>query len=461
MGELGADPEELRDLAATMRAESKRIEASIKRVTGSVRGSSWRGRDAERFGGTWNRYMLVIRSATGRLEDAAEDLERNAVEQLRASEPAARLDPTDPVQPGVEPTVDTSSLRYPESGMGLPPTSSMESTGRDPGPPPFGDPLPLQTESWEIGGALAAGLGVSGTARLTVEELPGGRSVVWLEDIDAATASAGVSVDVGVADGPGLELGADAGSELAVHTRDAWYVDSDDVPGLLGRLGLRELIGAGTLSPGVPDPPGRGLGNVLEGVSDFLGFGVPKPAVSERLVTLGGTAGVSAAVGIPLLGASGAVAEAVGIRERGGNLALVVGASGGYSTKFPGGGPTGGESIELEIPVDGRDAGHMVITTTEKVDGGETMERAVYRFDGDEAARHIQDAARAVGSGDVESAGDALAALWKDVELRSIWSDAMGGVVNNDVRTLDLGVALGADLSGSVTGGRRIVTYQR
>jgi hypothetical protein len=66
-----------------------------------------------------------------------------------------------------------------------------------------------------------------------------------------------------------------------------------------------------------------------------------------------------------------------------------------------------------------------------------------------------------VGSGDVEGAGDALAALWEGVELRPVWNDAVGGVVNNDVKSLDVGVALGADLSGSVTGGRQIITYQR
>ena len=451
MGELGADPEGLRDLVAAMRAESKRIEASIKRVTGSVRGASWRGRDAQRFGNTWSRHVLVIRSATDRLDDAAEHLERNAVEQLRASGPGT----------GADPTVGTSTPPTASPTTAPPPSSSMESTGRDPGPPPFGDPLPSHSESWEIGGALAAGLGVSGTARFTVMELDDGRSIVWLEDVDAATATVGASVDVGMDGGPGLELGADAGSKLAVHTRDAWYVDSDEVPGLLTRLGLREFTGAGTLSPGVPGNSAGGFGFVLEGVTDLLGLGTPEPAITERFITLGGTAGISAAVGIPLLGASGAVADSVGTRERGGDLALVVRASADYSTKVPGGGPSGGESIELEIPVGGRAEGHMVVTTTETVAGGERLGRAVYEFDGDRASVHASDAVRAVGSGDVEAAGDALVALWEGVELRRIWSDAVGGVVNNDVKTLDVGVALGADLSGSVTGGRRIVTYQR
>jgi hypothetical protein len=295
-------------------------------------------------------------------------------------------------------------------------------------------------------------------------ELSGGRSIVWLEDVDAATASVGASVDVGMDGGPGLELGADAGSRLAVHTRDAWYVDSEKVPGLLTRLGLREFTGAGTLSPGVPGVPGDsggGFGFVLEGVTDLLGLGAPEPTVTERSITLGGTAGISAAVGIPLLGTSGAVADSVGTRERGGDLSLVVGASANHSTKAPGGGPSGGKSIEVEIPVGGEAEGHMVVTITEKLAGGERLERTVYGFDGDRTRAHTSDVVRAVRSGDLEGAGHALTALWEGVELRPIWSDAVGGVVNNDVKTLDVGVALGADLSGSVTGGRRIVTYQR
>lgn len=390
----------------------------------------------------------MIRSATEDLDNAADDLERNAAEQLQASDAGADAKATSgtPIQA---------------------PASSMESIRSDPGPPPFGDPLPSRTESWEIGGALAAGLGVSGTARFTVMELSDGRSIIWLEDVDAATASVGASVDLGMDGGPGLELGADASSKLAVHTSDAWYVDSAGVPGLLARLGLREFTGAGTLSPGVPGVPGLpgdsggGFGFVLEGVADLMGLGAPEPAVTEKLITLGGTAGISAAVGIPLVGASGAVADSVGTRERGGDLSLVVRTSADYATKIPGGGPSGGESIEFEIPVGAEAEGHMVVTTTEKVAGGERLERAVYGFDSDRARVHAGDAVRAVGSGDLEGAADALAALWENVELRPIWSDAMGGVVNNDVKTLDVGVALGADLSGSVTGGRRIVTYQR
>lgn len=432
-----------------MRAESTRTRESVSRVTASVRSTSWRGHDAERFQGLWRHHERVIRSASDQLEDAAEDLERHAVEQMRASD-------------SVTDTTNSHSIRTPVEPMAGPaPTSSMESTGRDPGPPPLGDPLPLRTESWEIGGALAAGLGIGGAARITVTELPGGLFGVSLEDVDAATVSGGASADIGVDGGPGLELGADAHAELAVHTRDAWYVDSEELSGLLSRLGLREFVGAGILSPGIPGGSGVGLGFVFDKATDLLGLGAPEPELSERLITLGGAVGISAAVGIPLLGASGAVAESVGTRARGGDLALVVGGRTDCSTRFPGGGPSGAASFELEIPVGGRDPQHMVMTTTNEVVGGERLERAVYRFDGDRAAGHARDAVRAVGSGDVERAGDALAALWAEVDLQPIWSDAVGGIVDNDVKTVDVGVALGPDLSGSVTGGRRIVTYQR
>ncbi|MCZ7628683.1 MAG: hypothetical protein M5U19_06305 [Microthrixaceae bacterium] len=119
------------------------------------------------------------------MDHAAADLERNADDQLRASD-----------------SVVDATAGTPTPAPAAPGTS-IHTTAGDPGPPPLGDPLPLRTEVWEIGGALAAGLGASGTARITVSELPGGRLAAWLEDVDAVTASVGASVDVGVQAVPG------------------------------------------------------------------------------------------------------------------------------------------------------------------------------------------------------------------------------------------------------------------
>lgn len=444
-----------------MRAEARRNRESLTRVAGAVGSARWRGHDAERFKGIWGRCERAVRAATDGLDRAAEDLERDAGEQLRAS--AAVGDTTS----GTANTTPVAPHVGLAPGTATAPVASMRSTARDPGPPPVGDPLPLRTESWEIGGALAAGVGVTGTARITVSELPGERTAVWLEDVDAVTGAVGAGVEVGLHNGPGLEMDAEAGAELRVHTREGWYVDSEHLPGLLARLGLRELVGAGTLSPGLPAAPGGGLGSHAERATDLLGLSAPEPATTEMLITMGTSAGVTAAVGMPLLGASGAIAHTIGTRGRGNNLSLVLGAELEGSTKIPGGGPSGARSVELEIPLRGGDGSgggdpqHMVLTSTETVPGGHRLERVVFSYDGDEASGHLRDATRAVGSRDPAGAAAALAALWKDIELQPVWADAVGGVVDDDVESLDVGAALGADLSGSVTGGRRTVTYQR
>ncbi len=448
MGELGADPVQLRELASTMRSEGRRIDSSIRRVTGSLRGASWRGRDADRFATRWNEHLRVIHSATVGLDEAAGELEHNADEQLGASQGGSG-----------------SLSTVPRHGTAVegrdPPKDSMTSAPGDPGPPPVGDPLPLRTETWELGGAVAAGLGMKGAARLTVAELPGGTSMVRLEDVDGFTASVGASAELGFDDGAGVELGADAGGELSVHSSDAWYVDSDEVPGLLVRLGVRELFNAGTLSPGLPFASGSLPGALMEKGADLVGLGAPEPTVSDKIISLGGTAGLSAALGTPLLGASGAVAQSIGVRERSDGPSLVVGARAEHSTTAPGGGPSGGSDIEVEIPLEDGDEPRMVITRTTDSPDGEVLERMVAGYDRDELDGHAKDAARAVREADPSGAAEALGAMWQDLDLRAVWSDAVGGVVDDDVHSFDIGAALGLDASASVDAGRRVVTYQR
>ncbi len=450
MGELGADPIQLRELASTMRSEGRRIDSSLRRVTGLLRGASWRGRDADRFTSHWSGHLGVIHQMTAALDGAARELERNADEQLRASQGGA-----------VPPSVTSVPPNGTATGGGDHPEASMSATAGDPGPPPVGDPLPLRTETWELGGAIAAGLGMKGAARLTVMELPGGRSMVRLEDVDGFTASVGASAEFGFDGGPGVELGGDAGGELSVHNSDAWYVDSDEVPGLLARLGLRELLNAGTLSPGLPFASRSPVGVLWEKGADLIGLGAPEPAVSDKIISLGGSAGLTAAIGVPVLGASGAVAQSVGVRQRADGPSLVVGARAEYSATAPGGAPSGGSDIELEIPLKGTDEQRMIITRTTASSDGEVTERIVARYGRDEIGRHAKEAAVAVRDGDPSAAAEALDAMWRNLDPRAEWSDAAGGVVDDDVHSFDIGAALGLDLSASVDGGRRVVTYQR
>lgn len=446
-----------------MRAEQSRLRSVCERVGSRVHSSWWQGRDAQRFASRWQHVHTRVGEALDSLGVAAGNLERNAAEQERASDAAGV--PGGTGRSGSPAVAAGDEGRGATSRVGLPPADVMSAVGEDPGKPPVGEPLATRTESWELSGALAAGIGVSGTARLTIEELPGGASMVWIEDRDGASLSGGISGGIGVEDGVGIELGGDASVSAATLMREGWMVGSDDVSALLARLGIRELTGAGGLSPGLPGDTGA-LGELLtEPITGLFGLDAPEPRVTDRMVDLGVSAGLVGSAAAPLLGISGTLGGVAGVRQRPGGTSLMIELRGNYATQGAAadlvGSPSAARTTTLEVPLQEDSAHRVVVTRTVDVPGGEVVTRSVHAFDRDRALDSARRAASEILSGRGDSAPESIGALLASIESDPVWSDSMGGVVNDDVHTVGLGAALGPDLSGSLTGGRRVVTYQR
>ncbi len=449
-----------------MRAEGRRIREAIRRVGTAVSGSSWRGRDSERFVTTWAHHARVIDSVGGQLEDAAGEVDRNVAEQLDASAAGGTMPgPGTPGEASAEPSNGPQATEgtYVIVGgvLNYVPSRKPDQLDRrvDPGSPPIGDPIPLRTEVWEIGGGVAGGLGISGTARMLVSKLPGGRSMVSISDVDGATADTGISAEMALDGRHGVELGAGAHAELTKQTTQTWMVDSNEVPDLLWRLGLRELIGAGNLSPGIPFSTSGIERFVLGPALDVLGRSAPDPDVTDLVVGLTTSAEAAAAVGVPTFGVAGTALTSIGLRQHGETSSLLASGTGGYSTTAPGGGPSGDRTVEVEIPLAGTDDHQMIMTTTE-VDGNrQYIRRSIYSLDY-RAGKALKGAVGAVESGDPMGAAKAVHELYDGLEVDPIWTDTAVGEVNDDIHSADLGAALGPEISSSLTGGRRVVEYR-
>lgn len=93
MGLYGADVAQLRGLAALLRKEADAIERDVaSALATTLRGSTWRGDDADSFRGVWTqRSMPQLRAVAGALREASGVVSRNAQEQDTAS--AAGSDP--------------------------------------------------------------------------------------------------------------------------------------------------------------------------------------------------------------------------------------------------------------------------------------------------------------------------------------------------------------------------------
>lgn len=451
---------ELRALARLLDTERERTLASLQRVHSRLTASSWSGPDARRFARRWQGERTRIRAALGSLAEAAQGLRDNASEQDRASDASGAAAPIS----GSASTSDAATGSAGSPAAQGNPAARMTATPADPGPPPVGEPLPAVRHTYEIGGGLSSGVSVDGSAGLVIEELADGRSMVWLEDRDRVGVSGGLSAGVDLGD-LHFSGGGDASFAASVETRQGWIVDSEDANGLLARLGLREFSGAGVLSPGIPGDVGV-LGRLMVApVVELFGLGAPEPQVTDHTVSLGASLGLGAAAGVPLLGWTVGTLGAMGTRERPGTTSVVFSLQGSGHTAGPAGrivgGPSGSGSVLLEVPLGGEGPQHAVVTRTRSVDGGEVVTRSVHEFGTPEVAEVARRALAEVLSGQHRSGARSISAVLESIDPEPVWSDSMGGVVEDDVHTADLGIALGADLGGSVTAGHRVVTYRR
>ena len=460
MARIGADPEDLRALATELRAAGSQLDGTARTVAALVRRVPWHGPDADRFRAGWAGRQRSLGVAGAGLRDAAAELDGQIEQQQRASEATGAMSggasggPTATAgTPGPAGTPAGAAPGAQLPGAQLP--RAQMSAATDAGPPPRGEPLPLRAEQWVVGAEAAAVLGGRGRLAVTVEALPGGRSMVWLEDAAGAYLTTGVGAGVGLDDGPGAELGVDGSVGVTGIRRQGWEVADGDVGGLLARLGLMRALDAGPLAPLVPLAPLAGLATAA------LGLEVPDPAVTDELVSLEVEGGPAAALGLPVAGATGLVVTQLGVRTRGADRGLLLRGTGGWDVGAGWKGPSGSTRTTVEVPVV-RGGTQPVILTEEATDRGvATIRRWILEVDRPTATAAARDAAAALGEGDADRAAAAVRDLALDADTTVRWQDAASGTFDDDVHDLDLGAALGGRVEGGVTGGRTVVDYRR
>lgn len=86
---IGADPNELRNLAAQMRGAADELDGHSSALTSLLGSVDWVGDFASRFLSSWSGgHRVRLQSTSQFIRDAASELERNADEQVNASDSA-------------------------------------------------------------------------------------------------------------------------------------------------------------------------------------------------------------------------------------------------------------------------------------------------------------------------------------------------------------------------------------
>lgn len=332
--------------------------------------------------------------------------------------------------------------------------------------PPWGDPLPRRSESWEVSGALAAALGISSVTRVGITDLRGGDRAVTVERDTEGSLSGGASLGIGVDGAAGIDLGANAEVELSITSRETWSLPDGDAGGLLAAIGLTEVVdGPG----GLPGPFGLlPVGFPLTAMADLAvsalapdtgGSATPRPAIVDQLVGVGAAASVGISMGQPIGSIGADIEHRVGLRERSGTPGLLLESEGSYRTRAGNGGETVSGRWSIEVPPAQGPTQPVVLTETVGRDGGESVIRKVAGLDRSEVATIVDSATSLLRQGRTDEAAEAIGTLWSAVDTDLLWQDATWGEVNSDVYSVDVGAALGAQTGGSIGGGRRIVEY--
>ena len=72
---LGADPEQLRELSAALRAAARTLDQLGPGTERRIRAAGWHGPDALRFDGTWRRCRRDLDDAAGRCREMSARIE--------------------------------------------------------------------------------------------------------------------------------------------------------------------------------------------------------------------------------------------------------------------------------------------------------------------------------------------------------------------------------------------------
>lgn len=453
MSQLGADPEDLRTLARSLRTAAGRLDLLSLGLTRRVRTSAWNGPDAERFHRQWQlRHRPDLDGASTQLAALARRLEHQATEQLAASGPAAGVGTPALLRTGPRPTVRS----------GLP-------------------DLPRREDRYLGGVDLRLGPFSTGlTGDLTVAELADGRRRVTLAETAAAgvVVAAGSSVDVGIGGphGSGASSGGAAGEARAragIVQRRSWEMDADDVDDLLVRLAAEQAAGTAI---GVDDPVVRVAG-LADRVAEWLtgedpgwdvaavvATGVPAPHVVEHLVEveLAAGAGVAAAGPAGIGGrAQGMWSLRVGGMERGDEHVRVVELRSSATATLT---STLLRRLGVALPFDAHHGVALRVEVAPPATGGATevlvratdtsgdrvedlTARVLIGPAGSSAARSLHDALDALERGEPDAALDSLARLRIPVDRVEIASD----VATLSGHSARAGIASGAGTGVGVT----------
>ena len=368
MAQVGADPDDLRALARTLRSAAGQLDDLSIGLARRTRSAGWRGPDADAFESSWqSRHRPALHASSSGLSDLARRAERQAAEQVRASSASGSLSAIPLLERRTAPVTLPEPRPAPRNLAGLHawPRAEQRFAG---------------TVELRVGPVTSAFVG-----GLTIAELTGGRRRVVLAETLAvgAGAGAGSSVEVGIggptaAGAPVSGTSADVGARAGLVHRRSWEVDEADLDGLLARLAV-ERAGGATTATG--DPLVR-LGAAVDGVVERLtgddpgwdgvaqlATGVPTPRSTESLteVQLAGSVGVGlgslAGLGGRLHGVTWFASGAPSTAAVRGPLPALVGAGGAelrrrraveHAAAAPRGGAAndvhGDVTVRLEVP---------------------------------------------------------------------------------------------------------------
>ena len=362
MAVLGADPDQLRDLARQMRVSGVVISQAAKRIGGQLTSSDWKGTDARDFGARWRSSEAQLVSSGQLLRGAADELDRNALEQEDASAAAGALHPAEP------------------------------------GPrrqPVLGARLPLSRHGFGTTIGVADLFGARNSNGWVVEDLPGGKSRVW--DVRSTSVTVGAGKGGSVEIGPWrLDRQAAVEAELGYVHRTAKVVDDRDAARSAAWQTVENTFLANPL---------------LNRAADWVEGRFGNPTFEDHLLLggFGANAGFGAAA--VALGASGAASTAIGWRDRvaGRSLLVEIEAQGEADVELWEGELAG--SARVEFPPSDTDRQPVIAHTTTNI-GGQVEERLItFELKSDEAAEVVDAAMDLLASGKPLDAAEELGDL--------------------------------------------------
>lgn len=86
MAFVGADVEQLNQLAAQLNNKANDIQNVISQLTSAINSVEWKGNDANKFRSDWQgQYVGQLKQVVSGLQTASQNAKRNAQEQATAS----------------------------------------------------------------------------------------------------------------------------------------------------------------------------------------------------------------------------------------------------------------------------------------------------------------------------------------------------------------------------------------